>query len=129
MTRIMDVDARLRRRGFLTGLGLGAGVLALRPAEALAQVITEAAGGLATSPDRFGRIFNLPPFADLNAPSLRPALMAMGQPGGILDARDPLSEGSIRLITNPELSPSNPDNPTHTAGTTFLGQFLDHDLT
>src|SRR5207342_3825399 len=23
----------------------------------------------------------------------------------------------------------NPDNPTHTAGTTFMGQFMDHDMT
>ncbi|HEV8559845.1 MAG TPA: heme peroxidase family protein [Actinophytocola sp.] len=125
----MGTDARLKRRGFLTGLGLGAGALALRPAEALAQVITEAAGGLATSPDRFGRIFNLAPFADFNSSSLRTALSAMGAPGGLMDARDPLSEGPIRLITNPELSPNNQDNPTHTAGTTFFGQFLDHDMT
>jgi hypothetical protein len=24
---------------------------------------------------------------------------------------------------------NNPNNPTHTAGTTFFGQFLDHDIT
>ena len=117
------------RREFFAGVGAGAGLLALRPAEAIASVVTDAAGGLATSPDRFGRIFNLPGFADFNAPSLRPALMAMGQPGGVIDARDPLSEGPVRLITNPELSPGNLDNPTHTAGTTFFGQFLDHDMT
>ncbi|MGH9336753.1 MAG: peroxidase family protein, partial [Vicinamibacteria bacterium] len=28
-----------------------------------------------------------------------------------------------------ELSPNNRDNPTHTAGVTFFGQFLDHDMT
>ncbi|HET9137973.1 heme peroxidase family protein [Actinophytocola sp.] len=110
-------------------MGAGAGVLALRPMEAIAQVVTDAAGGLATSPDRFGRIFNLPPFADFNAGGLRNALMAMGQPGGIVDARDPLAEGPVRLITNPELSPNNLDNPNNTAGITFLGQFLDHDMT
>jgi hypothetical protein len=119
----------MSRRGLLAGIGAGAGVLALRPVEALAGVITESAGGLATSPDRFGRIFNLAGFADFNAPSLRTALMAMGRPGGVVDARDPLSEGPVRLITNPELSPNNLDNPAHTAGTTFLGQFLDHDMT
>jgi hypothetical protein len=117
------------RRGFLAGLGAGAGALTLAPAEALANVVSTQAGGLATAPDKFGRIFNLPPFADLNAPSLRPALIEMGKPGGILDAKDPLQEGPIRLITNPELSPNNLDNPTHTAGTTFFGQFLDHDMT
>ena len=124
-----NVGDGLSRRGFLTGLGAGAGVLALRPAEALAEVITDAAGGLATSPDRFGRIFNLAPFADFNSSSIRSALMTMGAPGGIIDAKDPLAEGPVRLITNPELSPNNRDNPTHTAGTTFFGQFLDHDLT
>jgi hypothetical protein len=41
-----------------------------------------------------------------------------------MDARDPLQEGPIRLITNPELSPHNRDNPALTAGFTFLGQFL-----
>ncbi|GAA1016033.1 heme peroxidase family protein [Acrocarpospora pleiomorpha] len=84
---------------------------------------------MAVSPDRFGRIFNLPPFADFNPPSLRNALVEMGRPGGIVDAKDPLAEGPIRLITNPELSPNNLDNATHTAGVTFLGQFLDHDMT
>ena len=46
-----------------------------------------------------------------------------------MDAKDPLSEGPIRLITNPELSPNNRDSAAHTAGVTFLGQFLDHDMT
>jgi hypothetical protein len=129
MTKSTNRKVSVSRRGFLAGVGLGAGSLALRPAEAIASVITEAAGGVATTPDRFGRIFNLPPFADFKASSLRSALMAMGQPGGVIDARDPLGEGPIRLITNPELSPNNLDNATHTAGTTFLGQFLDHDMT
>jgi hypothetical protein len=119
----------ISRRGFLAGLGAGAGALTLAPAEAIASVVTQQAGGLATSPDHFGRIFNLAPFADFNAPTLRPALRELGKPGGVMDAADPLSEGPVRLITNPELSPNNPDNPTHTAGTTFLGQFLDHDMT
>lgn len=33
------------------------------------------------------------------------------------------------LITDPSLSANNPDNPSHTAGTTFVGQFIDHDVT
>jgi len=122
-------NSGISRRGFLAGVGAGAAMTTLAPAEALASVVTQQAGGLATSPDHFGRIFNLPPFADLNVPSLRTALSDMGKPGGVMDAQDPLSEGPVRLITNPELSPNNPDNPTHTAGTTFLGQFLDHDMT
>ncbi len=116
-------------REFLAGVGAGVGGLTPAPAEAIASVVTQQAGGLATSPDHFGRIFNLAPFADFNAPTLRPALTELGKPGGVMDAADPLSEGPIRLITNPELSPNNLDNPTHTAGTTFLGQFLDHDMT
>lgn len=73
-------------------------------------------------------MFQLPPFAE-NTPRVQEALRAFGAPGGILDAKDPLHEGPIRLITNPELSPNNRDNPFHTAGTTFLGQFVDHDFT
>jgi Animal haem peroxidase len=123
---------RISRRGFLAGVGAGvgaAGALSIRPAAAIAEVLTPRAAGLATSPDRFGRIFNLPPFADLKAPTLPSALTAMGSPGGILDAKDPLDQGPVNLITNPALSANNPDNPTHTAGTTFMGQFLDHDIT
>ncbi|GAA0386107.1 ovoperoxidase [Acrocarpospora corrugata] len=122
-------DRGVSRRGFLAGLGAGAGALTLAPAEAIAKVVTTQSGGMAVASDRFGRIFNLPPFADFNASSLRPALVEMGRAGGIVDAKDPLAEGPIRLITNPELSPNNLDNPTHTAGVTFFGQFLDHDMT
>jgi heme peroxidase len=123
-----ETRARISRRGFLTAAG-AAGALTLAPSEALAKVLTPRAAGLATSPDRFGRIFNVAPFADLNTASLRNAMTEMGKPGGIMDARDPLQEGPVRLITNPELSPNNLDNPAHTAGTTFVGQFLDHDMT
>jgi hypothetical protein len=33
------------------------------------------------------------------------------------------------LITGPSLSAGNPDSAAHTAGTTFVGQFIDHDIT
>jgi hypothetical protein len=79
--------------------------------------------------DRFSRLFDrLPSFAEAT-PRVQRALNDMGAPGGLMDARDPLEQGPIRLITNPELSPRNRDNSTHTAGVTFLGQFLDHDMT
>jgi hypothetical protein len=120
----------LSRRRFLASIGASAaGVAALRPAEALAQVISESAGGTVAASDVFGRIFSLQPFADFNTPSLRPALTAMGARGGPLDARDPLEVGPVRLITEPALSPNNVDNPANTAGITFIGQFLDHDMT
>jgi hypothetical protein len=53
----------------------------------------------------------------------------LGKPGGLLDAADQLSAGAKALIVDPTLSVNNPNNTTHTAGTTFLGQFLDHDMT
>ena len=77
---------------------------------------------------RFGRLFpTLPPFAPDN-PSIRDALKELGAAGGPMDADDDLSD-PITLITDPAKSLNNPDNPTLTAGFTFLGQFLDHDMT
>ena len=49
--------------------------------------------------------------------------------GGILDANDDLAAGPVALIVDPNLSLINRNNPTHTAGVTFFGQFLDHDMT
>lgn len=69
---------------------------------------------------RFGRLFpTLPPFASDNQ-RVRDALLALGAPGGIMDAQDP---------PPPAPNPASPDNPNITAGFTFLGQFLDHDIT
>jgi hypothetical protein len=122
------------RRGFLTGFGAAAGAagaVALAPSEAVAQLVDPqlASTASATRPDRFSRIFErLPSFAE-STPDVRAALLEIGAPGGLLDAKDPLQEGPVRLITNPELSPNNRDNTAHTAGVTFFGQFLDHDMT
>jgi hypothetical protein len=121
------------RRGFLTGFGAAAGAagaVALAPSEAVAQLAdTQAATAARTRPDRFSRIFDrLPSFAE-PTDAMKAALTEIGAPGGLLDAKDPLTEGPTRLITNPELSPNNRDNTTHTAGVTFFGQFLDHDMT
>ncbi len=77
---------------------------------------------------RFGRMFPaLPPFS-ADTPSIREALVEIGRPGGMMDAQDDLSN-PITLITDPAKSAHNPNNPTLTAGFTFLGQFLDHDMT
>lgn len=78
--------------------------------------------------DRFGRIFNLPPFAEPTA-AVKTALVDMGRPGGLLDANDDLSAGPVALLTDPALSQNNPDSPAQTAGLTFVAQFLDHDMT
>ncbi|HEX2362386.1 MAG TPA: heme peroxidase family protein [Jiangellaceae bacterium] len=77
---------------------------------------------------RFGRLFpTLPPFA-ADTPLIREALTELGAPGGPMDAGDDLSD-PIALITDPAKSANNPNNPTMTAGFTFLGQFIDHDMT
>lgn len=78
---------------------------------------------------RFGRMFGeLPPFA-ADTPDVRAALLEIGKAGGIMDAKDDLTKSPQELIINPALSAKNSDNPTLTAGFTFLGQFLDHDMT
>ena len=78
---------------------------------------------------KFGRLFNnLPPFA-LDTPSLRKSLLKLGERGGIMDAGDDLTASPRDLITNPALGVDNLDNPDMSAGMTFLGQFLDHDMT
>jgi Animal haem peroxidase len=96
-------------------------------------------GGAPASSVDFGRIFpDLPPFADANDAAVIPALLAVGQPGGILDAQDDLAAGPKALIVDPTVNGNptatnpygtNPDNPTMTAGSTFVGQFTDHDIT
>jgi hypothetical protein len=76
----------------------------------------------------FERMFRLPAFA---APTdrTRAALLELGKRGGLMDAGDDLAAGPIELIVNPSLSVNNPDSEGHTAGVTFVGQFLDHDMT
>jgi Animal haem peroxidase len=76
---------------------------------------------------RFGRLFpTLPVFAE-NTPSVRDALSELGAKNGPMDAGDDLSD-PITLITDPAKSIDNQDNPAIPAGFTFLGQFLDHDM-
>jgi hypothetical protein len=123
-------SSRVSRRTFLRALGTGAvaastsGLLTARgvPAQPHQRrfVIRE---------DRFGRIFpNLPPFAT-PSPALDAALRDIGKPGGILDANDNLLAGPAALLNDPALRANNPDNPVMTAGATFMGQFMDHDMT
>jgi Animal haem peroxidase/TAT (twin-arginine translocation) pathway signal sequence len=153
----MSAETRGRvpsRRDFLKGLGAtGAGLVAGSAAAGAAwagspaEAATTAAGragryarehGVPASRVDFGRIFpKLPPFAEASD-RVRAALLEMGKPGGILDARDQLSAGPKALIVDPTVNGNptaanpygtNPDNPTMTAGSTFVGQFVDHDIT
>jgi hypothetical protein len=129
---------RLSRRRLVTAMGAGAaGALATGPH----GLIAAAGAGAATAPKElrqtgpaapstsFGRLFEgIPPAAEPTQPLLD-ALVELGKPGGLLDARDALQRGPKDLITDLSLSANNPNNPTHTAGTTFVGQFVDHDIT
>ena len=118
---------RYTRRSLLARAGAGALVAAGAPRFVLAPAARSAT--VETSPTTFGRIFDrLPAFAPATD-AVRDALRDLGARGGPLDANDDLSQGPVLLITDPNLSLHNPNNPTHTAGTTFLGQFIDHDIT
>jgi hypothetical protein len=119
------------RRNFLASLGAGAVVATVAPTATLVAGTAPATAAAAPpSVDRFTRMFNLPPFADAT-PQMQAALIQLGAPGGLLDAKDALTvpDAPRQLIVDPALSVNNPNNPTHTAGTTFMGQFMDHDIT
>ena len=121
---------RLSRRRFLGAVGASAGAVALDPASVVASP-GQPSCAHASSPagsDHFGRIFRLPPFAQSSA-KVEAALRELGKPGGLLDAADALAAGPKALIVDLSLSANNPNNPSQTAGTTFFGQFLDHDMT
>jgi hypothetical protein len=101
-------------------------------------VVAPPSAGIPASSVDFGRIFpDLPPFADATD-RVRAALQRVGSEGGILDADDDLAAGPKALIIDPSVNGNpttsnpygtNPDNPTMTAGSTFIGQFTDHDIT
>ena len=137
----LDKPDRSTRRQFLTKLGVGGAAAAVGPVAVASPAAASTRGsqnsrngqrgnsGNTPSNQRFIRLFpQLRPFAK-DSPALQEALLELGRAGGIMDAKDPLEVGPIRLITEPELSPNNRDNPSQTAGTTFVAQFLDHDLT
>jgi Animal haem peroxidase len=125
---------RYTRRGFLGAAGAGAlGVATIGRPAILGPSDARAAMAAAAS-DRFSRMFSgLRPFADAT-PQVQDALRAIGAPGGPLDARDfdvdlefPNPDRSpLGLIL--DTGPRNRDNLSFPAGTTFLGQFVDHDV-
>ena len=140
------------RRDFLKGVGaagaglvvgsVGSGASLATPGAEAATAVAPAryasSGGAPRTSVDFGRIFpSLPPFADAND-TVRAALLEVGRQGGIMDAEDDLGAGPKALIIDATVNgnPSatnpygtNPDNPTMTAGSTFVGQFIDHDIT
>lgn len=83
---------------------------------------------------KFGRMFpTLPPFAT-DTKQIRDALQELGKKGGIMDAGESMDTTANPtlardLITDPALNTNNQNNPNLSAGMTFLGQFLDHDIT
>lgn len=84
--------------------------------------------GLPSPESVFTRMFpELPPFAP-QTDAVRNAVKLLGARGGLLDALDNLSD-PVQSVVNPAFSPNNPNNAAMTAGITFLGQFLDHDVT
>ena len=153
-TEPLDVEQLPRgasRRRVLTRAGLGgvggavagSGLLAT-PARAATPVVpsprtpalTPTPAAVPAGGQVFTRMFpGLPPFAD-PTDAVRSALLELGKPGGIMDPRDDLRDPTA-LINSPGVNGngsdgtygSNPDNPTMTAGSTFVGQFTDHDIT
>jgi hypothetical protein len=122
-----------------TSVGAGPGLSALAgkaAASGLPPAFDDA--GAPASSTLFGRMFpSLPPFAEATD-RVRAALVEVGMQGGVLDANDDLAAGPKALIVDPTVNGNptssnpygtNPDNPTMTAGSTFVGQFVDHDIT
>jgi hypothetical protein len=140
----------ISRRRLLAGAGSAGAGLAAASAGVLpglgqaARAATGAALGGNLGPgdpansQLFGRMFpGLPSFAPATD-AVRAALLEVGMQGGIMDAQDDLAAGPKALIVDPTVNGNptasnpygtNPDNPTMTAGTTFVGQFTDHDIT
>jgi hypothetical protein len=123
------IAAGYSRRSFLGRVGAGAGALAA--GSTFGGIFAPAARSqfAATSPTVFGRMF--PDLGPANSATdrVRAALREIGALNGPLDARDALARGPVDLIVDLTLSANNANNATHTAGTTFMGQFLDHDMT
>ena len=128
--------ASYSRRSFLKGLGVGVGAAGVVGAGAGAGY---AIVNRTLNPNNFSRMFpDLQSFFHDIVPAgptdqLREAMRDIGRPGGLLDAKDALERGPVALIADNSVNgnnpPTNPDNPTHTAGVTFFGQFMDLDVT
>jgi hypothetical protein len=74
----------------------------------------------------FTRMFpDLPSFSQ-QTNDARKAVQQLGAQGGLLDSHDQLSDPVASIVSPGAV---NRDNPSMTAGVTFFGQFLDHDIT
>ncbi len=107
----------------------GAGALAAGTGGRFTLDDAQAAPIAPSRSDRFGRMFpGLAPFAEASD-SLRDVLTRFGAKDGAIDARDDVrmtgGPGPLGLI----LDPGRNQDSTITAGMTFLGQFIDHDIT
>jgi hypothetical protein len=83
----------------------------------------------ATQDNSFTRMFpDLPSYAPPTE-AAREQAKKLGEKGGLMDALDILTDPVGSIINPAVFSPNNHDNPSMTAGVTFFGQFLDHDIT
>jgi hypothetical protein len=104
----IDPGRGITRRRFLGTLGAGAvavgahGALGLESAHATPPAV---------SSDRFGRMFELPPFANPADPALRDKLMALGARHWHPDAEDHLEVGPVLLIADPSFNGDTPPTP------------------
>jgi len=144
MNEQSTVPAGMSRRHVLAGIGGAGAALATGGVAAPAGAHPGAAGHAAyhhahaMNPHDFCRMFDgMKPFAE-PTDRIKAALLEVGQAGGIMDAHDDLAAGAKALIVDPTVNGNptadnpygtNPDNPTMTAGSTFVGQFTDHDIT
>jgi Animal haem peroxidase len=140
------VISRRQALGLAGGALAGVATLASMPKAASAARIASSSAVLESLSDvpfpltdydqgNFGRLFpQLPAFAS-DSDKVRKNLLELGKQGGIMDAGDTPPPGEPAdedpSVTPTSLAPNanNPNNDTHTAGVTFLGQFLDHDIT
>src|SRR5262245_63194483 len=94
-------SAQISRRTFLAAVGAGAAMAATSscvPAEAFAPLRPR---HFVLLGDRFSRIFpDLPPFFTSVTDELKAAMVEIGKPGGLLDAKDNLLAGPVDLIVD-----------------------------
>src|SRR6185503_16987770 len=94
-------EKALRRRQLVRALGSGAAACGVSQLLGWSAALADGPRRLFVREDRFGRIFpRLPAFAEPSS-ALRAALLDLGKPGGVLDAKDDLSAGPVALIVDP----------------------------